>query len=533
MNGIIPVAVVGGGPCGLLMALLLARSGVSVSVFERKPGISTHPKAMGLTSRTMEVFRQLGLQSAIEAASLPLEGRNLQIWCRSLTGEELGRIPIPDWPNPYSPANAVHCPQTETERVLWEALQQEPNATVHFNSEVVEVRQSLEGGELCLSDGTTFFFSWLVASDGAGSPLRHWLQIPTSGPGDLGHFLNVEFFADYGRHLHSRPALMYPTLWREGMETFVAVNGRDHWLMHHFLQPTERESDFPMERLEAIIREASGLPEIPVEVRGVSPWVMSPKLANEFRRGRVFLAGDAAARLSPAGGLGLNTGLQSVHNLAWKLAAVVRGEASDSLLDTYQEERNPLSLAILRSTNQNAGEVFAIVVEAMEDRWDEVRKLVANSRRAQSGMQLDLGFAYRSGAVLSGPSGESLDSPRENIYQPTATPGCRAPHLVIQREAGESSLLDLFGMGFVLIAGDQSSEWRAASPCCPVAVPGVDFHANDFGEVYGLSASGAVLVRPDGVIAARWEEAPEDPAAAVLAALHQISHPESQTIARA
>jgi putative polyketide hydroxylase len=126
----------------------------------------------------------------------------------------------------------------------------------------------------------------------------------------MGHFLNVMFRADYGPHLRERPAILYQTLSSDYFEFFVAINGENLWLMHHFLQPSEGPEDFPAERLQALIRDASGLPAVSVEILSVMPWVMSPKVARRYRSGRVFLVGDAAARLSPAGGLGLNTGLQ-------------------------------------------------------------------------------------------------------------------------------------------------------------------------------------------------------------------------------
>jgi len=524
MNQVIPVAVVGAGPCGLMMALLLARAGVEVVVFDRKSGISTHPKAMGLTSRTLEIFRQLGLEAAIEKASLPLEGRSLQIWCRSLAGEELGRVPLSDSTHPHSPCGPQHCPQTETEKVLMDALAREPLAKVCFDCEVTEVHQTPEGGELKMTDGSLHFFHWLIAADGAGSLLRRQLRIPTSGPGDLGHFLNVEFMADYGDALTQRPALMYPALWAEGMETFVAVNGRDHWLMHHFLQPTERPEDYPPERLEGIIREASGMPDREVRVLGVSPWVMSPRMADEFRSGRTFLIGDAAARLSPAGGLGLNTGLHSVHNLAWKLAAVVRGEAAESLLGTYQAERHPLSAAILRSTNQNAGEVFAVVKEAMEGNWTEVKEIIAHSRRAQSGVGFDLGFCYRSEAVVAsgeaGADGVCQTAPQD--YEPDASPGHRAPHVLVESAGREISLLDFFGGKFVLVAARSAVAWEVAGLKVRLVREGHDFRSEAFAPLYGLERGGAVLVRPDGVVAARWKSPPGNPGHEVRSALSRV-----------
>jgi putative polyketide hydroxylase len=358
MNSDASVAIVGGGPCGLMTALLLARAGIRCVVFEKKPGISTHPKAMGVSRRTSEIYRQLGLLEVIRKGSLAGDGRFLSIWSKSLVGEELGRVPYADVSSEFTPCIGLHCPQTWTEKVLLNAVAVEPLAEVKFNCEVLNIQPQRNLVRLSLPAGQTSDASWLVAADGAGSAVRHQLGIETDGPGDMGHFLNVLFRANYGSHLQERPAILYPTVSSEYFEFFAAVNGSDLWLMHHFLQPGEKPEDYPALRLQALIREASGLPAEPVEVLSIMPWVMSPKVARRYRIGRVLLVGDAAARLSPAGGLGLNTGLQSAHNLAWKLACVLAARAGDSLLDTYQEERRDAAFWTMQNTNRNFDEIF-------------------------------------------------------------------------------------------------------------------------------------------------------------------------------
>jgi 2-polyprenyl-6-methoxyphenol hydroxylase-like FAD-dependent oxidoreductase len=205
-----------------------------------------------------------------------------------------------------------------TEKVLLDAVRQEPLAEIRFNCEVVSVDPEPDQVRLCASGNEFLTFHWLVAADGAGSAVRHQLRVETTGPGDMGHFLNVMFRANYGPYLRDRRAILYPALSDEYFEHFVAINGADLWLMHHFLQPGEGVQDYTPERMQPIVAKASGLPAEPLEILSIMPWVMSPKVAALFRIGRVLLVGDAAARLSPAGGLGLNTGLQAAHNLAWK-----------------------------------------------------------------------------------------------------------------------------------------------------------------------------------------------------------------------
>jgi putative polyketide hydroxylase len=517
-----PVAIVGGGPCGLMTALLLARAGVSCTVFERKPGTSVHPKAMGLSRRTAEIFRQNGLLERILGGSLVVKGRWLGVWARSLVGEEFGRVPIAAFESEFSPCQPIHCPQTWTEKVFLEALRQEPAALVRFNTEVTSIEPQEAFVRLKLTTGETVAAEWVVAADGAGSAVRKNLAIETEGPGDMGHFVNVMFRASYGKHLGERPAILYQALSKEYFETFVAVNDDDLWLMHHFLQPGEKPEDYSKQRFEEIIRYVSGLSEEPVEVISMRPWVMSPKVARRFRAGRVLLVGDAAARLSPTGGLGLNTGLQSAHNLAWKLAAVVREEADEVLLDSYETERHAAAFQTMENTNENAGEIWLIIEAGFRGDWGRVRELVGHSRRAGAGLGQDLGVVYERGAFVSDGTMPPKVADRINDYVPAACPGCRAPHIWVLRNEGTRSILDLFEGTMVLLVGRSGVHWP--TPALGLLLRNqTDFICEEFESVYGIEESGAVLVRPDGYVAARFKRTPDDPVGAVHEALYAIA----------
>jgi len=512
-----PVGIVGAGPCGLLTALLLARFGIRCAVFERQGGLSTHPKAMGISRRTAEIFRQTGVLAPMLAASLPRERFDLSVWESSLVGEEYGRIPWEPGDEMASPCQVVHCPQTVTEQALLSALEKEENASIFFDHEVTSLEEIPGGIHLhvhrsAYDQHILVQCQYVVAADGAGSRTRHALGIAADGPGDQGHFLNTFFRADYGSRLMTRPAILNNVLTEELFVSYVAVNGSDLWLMHLFLDEGQTPADWPQEKLLGTIIHASGLPDVPVEILSVSPWVMSPKVARQFRKGRVLLTGDAAARLSPTGGLGMNTGLQSAHNLAWKIAAVLHG-APEVLLDSYQAERHPMAAQTFQTADSFRSEVWELVGAGLSGEWDKVRALLATSKRRGGTDKQDLGWRYEQGAFLSEPEASGVDS--------GGAPGARAPHVWLERDGVRCSTLDLFGRSFVLLAASPASAWQFALEkeiggfAIEVFQIGGDDGFSDasgrFRSLYGIEPGGAILVRPDGVVAWRSKSAPAHP----------------------
>ncbi|WP_309381432.1 FAD-dependent monooxygenase [Cerasicoccus frondis] len=508
------VIIVGGGPCGLLTSLLLEHMGVSSLVIERHPDISIHPKAMGIMRRTGEIYRQLGLYDRMRAADLTAKSpHDLMIWSKSLTGEILGRVPVTENAEAVTPCVRFHAPQPHTEAVIAREINASRIGKIIHYKEVVATAETDSGVSATYVDRTTgaetiVTGQYLIAADGARSPIREKLGIEVQGPGDMGHFLNTYFRANYGPQLEDRKSLLYNALGEDFIESFVTVNGHDLWLMHHFLEDGETIEDYPEERMTQLIRKASGLPDTPVEIISILPWIMSPKLALQWRKGRYFLVGDAAARLSPSGGMGMNTGLQGAHNLAWKLASVVKGDAPQSLLDTYQSERLSAAAMISQSSNDNFMEVYSIVECALRGDWDRAKEQIAHSRRAGSMLGLDLGLTYEHGAFAA----DGTDAPERsdplNDYTPSGRPGGRAPHVWI---SDKQSTLDLFGDGFALLTGPDGDGWQAALDNESWPLKGVlatkrhTIDSDEFLSIYGIESDGAVLVRPDGYVAARFQ----------------------------
>ncbi|MCX7869532.1 MAG: FAD-dependent monooxygenase, partial [Terrimicrobiaceae bacterium] len=307
-----------------------------------------------------------------------------------------------------------------------------------------------------------------------------------------------------------RPAILHYVFGGDFFEFFVAVDGKDLWLMHHFLEPGEKIEELSMERLCEMVRRAAGFESLPVKILGVSPWVMSPAVSESWRRGRVFLAGDAAARLSPAGGLGLNTGLQGVWNLAWKIGEVAAGRAGEPLLETYEAERRPWALRLMGASNSNAEEIFTAVAAAMTGDWQRVREMAASSRRHIPDTSLDLGGAYEVGAFLA-------DEPRPE--EGGAMPGARVPHVPL---AHGKSLVEFCGRGFLLVAGREGARWKDAQGL-EALVNGMDIFGEGLESLLGIGPAGAVLVRPDGVVGARFSSGGEPALAAE--ALRKILNP--------
>src|SRR3954462_5356192 len=492
----IPVLIVGGSLVGLTTAMLLGHHGVPSLSIERHAGTAIHPRAGHFQLRTMETLRMMGLEERVRTKSLETYSATGGIIAvESLAGRELATYvkELNEGVEGFSPTVRVFINQDALEPLIRERAL-ELGATLRNRAEVGAHDQDAEGATAAVrdvdsGDETTVRARYVVAADGSRSPTRGRLGIGMRGHPELSRSITVYFKADCSDLLRDRnqgviyvhnPELRgFFRIDRSGGTGFLVINSVGADVTQD--SAVDVQSGLTEERALGYLRTAIGT-DMPMELVDVARWQAEATCAERLREGRVFLAGDAAHVVPPNGGFGGNMGVQDALNLAWKLAAVIKGEAGPALLDRYEAERLPLC----QLTVQQAYTRYATRV-VPERGTEGVQPPVPD-------INLEIGLVMRSAAILS-----DGDDDRALHLSPAdldGRPGTRAPHLVLPD--GRSTLA-LFGSQFVLLrpAGAGADDWGP---------PGVAAHVIDaepFAETYGLSAGGAPLVRPDGVIAWR------------------------------
>lgn len=516
-----PVLIVGGGPVGLSAAILLARLGVRSTLVERHPSTTNHPKARGFYTRTMEILRPWGVEAALRAEALP-SGAFRFIWVDSLAGREIGRVEPPrrDVAGPHSPTYVCMAAQDAFEAELRRHAETYPAIDLRFDAELTHFVQDAQGVTATIKDRRshetkTVHAQYMIAADGASSRIREALGIAMLGPGELDHNINIHFRAELGPWVRGRPAVGYISA--RGNGTLLWAHGTDRWLILRRFQPAngERPEDFTSERCLDLARQAVGIPDLPVELVNLAFWTRTAQVAERFQDGRVFLAGDAAHRFPPTGGFGANTGIQDAHNLAWKLAGVLQGWLSPTLLATYEQERRPVAQANTDFSMINGRRWEAAQRAILSGERAAVQDALTEQVRHLDNEGQDLGFHYEGAGIID--DGTAVPPADSQHYIPTARPGSRAPHLWLQTHGGAArcSTLDLFERGFTLLVGESGSDWSDAGrqaarakgvPLTAICIrQGGNFapEDGDWATLYGVGPDGAVLVRPDGHVAWR------------------------------
>ncbi|MGZ5914895.1 MAG: FAD-dependent monooxygenase [Hyphomicrobium sp.] len=518
----VPVLIVGGGPVGLTASLLLSRLGIKSLLVERHPGTATHPKARGINARTMEIFHQQGIEDEVRAAGLPPNKVGFIVWTKTLAGEEIERR-VP-WGQSekraeVTPVRACLCAQDYLEPVLRRCAERQPLGELRFETELTRFEQNDTGILATLTNTRTgqteqIRAQYMIAADGAQSRVRATLGIAMQGQKDVYDSVNVLLEADLRPWTQDRPAALYFIENEEMRATFLTINAHDRWgfLVNSLKAHGRKPEDFTPERSAEMIRRAVGKPDLPVKVLGVAPWVASAHVAERYRDGRVFLAGDAAHEMPPTGGFGMNTGVQDVQNLCWKMAAVLKGQAGDALLDTYNEERQRFGKAITEQALANA---------ASMGRMEKTLQGKGARREFLNEQGMIFGATYESSAVVPDGMPRPVVANPVTDYTPSASPGARAPHAWVKKDGERVSTIDLVGNGFVLLAGAKGGTWVDAAR--PLEIEPMTFGDEEsWREIYGIDEAGAVLVRPDGHVGWRSAGGASDPGRTLGAAMSAI-----------
>lgn len=529
----IPVLIVGGGPVGLSTAIALARQGVRSVLVERHPSTTDHPKARAINVRSMELFRQWEVEEWVMDRALPQSFWRF-IWCTTMTGRELARVSNPDGEGTdKSPTDRQIVSQDVVEEALFRRASSLAEVDLRFSTRCLGFSQS-DGGvaaeveNLETGGRETIEARYLIAADGATSRIRDALGIAMRGPAALSHQASIYFRCDLTPYSAHRPADIYYCV--DGIWIAV-VNGKTRWLgiLRYDPESGMTRQDFTNDYCVEQIRRSVGVADLPVEVINKSFWQIGAQVAERFRDRRVFLAGDAAHRMSPTGGFGLNTGVQDAHNLAWKIAAVLDGRAAETLLDTYEAERQPVGASNAEWSADNARRIWKITAAAEADETERVRLVAEEQEHHICSEGRALGFRYDSSALM--PNGADPPPFSSRNYEPSAYPGCRAPHAWLQKNGARRSTIDLFERRFVLLHSSSGRRWRTAVAALDgstrsfveavsIGADG-DYQSADgsWQAAYAIEADGAVLVRPDGHVA--WQSAggEADPAAALEAVM--------------
>jgi putative polyketide hydroxylase len=505
-----PVLIAGAGLGGLSTAVFLGLQGVRALVVERHPGLSAQPKARGQMPPTMEALAAAGLAGRFADAAPPGRPETAIVVAADMAGPPWHRFTAAagDYSR-FSPQPEGLASQARAERIL-AGRARELGAEIRFGTEAESIQPRPDGVTVALRDLAsgevgTVSPRYLVAADGHKGTIR-----AAAGIGVQGRRRRAPasaMFASFEADL--RPALDGAAvgLWHlqnpalpHGNATVISTDEPGRFVIGGAFSPADAEP----ERLAGHIRTAAGRPGLSVRILDVAwtstgTWIT--RVADRFRAGPVLLVGDAAHLMPPTGGQGGNAAVLDAWHLAWKLAAVLAGDAGDRLLDSHDAERRPYA-------GQLAEQQYASYVQRIDPALAD--ESVAEAIDPVRGL---FGYVCPAGAFLpeSGPGGELFEDPAE----PSGRPGARAPHALAP---GGRSVRDLLGRGFLLLAGERAEQWRqAAAGLRPV----VAVHALDeAGRArYRLPAGGATLVRPDGVIA--WRSA--DPGA-LAAALHAVLH---------
>ncbi len=557
------VLVIGTGPAGGATALCLARAGIKVMAVSKYRATSPDPRAHITNQRTMEFFRDFGLEETAKSmARIRWEDMGEHVFGTSLAGEEFGRIPA--WASSAA-AQGEHMAASPSRYCDFAQVFMEPliiseaglrGADIRFKTEYLSHVQDADGVTATLMDHVTqseyqVRTKYLVGADGGRSKVASDIGLEFNGEmavGETGN-INIEIKVDLSQYCAHRPSDMYWFLQTgenlmglpqgPGISVMRMISPMDHWICNVGYEMAKGVPSFTHEELLPLIHRTIGTDQVPVEILSVSAWAFNRQYALTNTKGRVFCMGDAVHRHTPFGGLGSNTCIQDAYNLGWKLAMVLKGQAGEKLLESYNAERAPIAKQITEHAfNGSASmgpllmalgvppggspEIYAAAVKSLKEPTAEGAQRRAKLREAMDGTLngfggghgMELNQRYTSSAIVpDGTPDPGFARDPVRYYQASSRPGAHLPHAWVTREQHKISTFDLCGKGrFTLLTGVSGLAWKETAEQAAKAL-GIELvvHVIGFGQevvdshgeyarLSEVEESGALLVRPDMMI---------------------------------
>ena len=544
-----PVLIVGGGPVGLALAGELGWRGIDCTLIEKSDGTIEQPKMDLVGIRTMEFCRRWGILDWVRDAPYPLDYPQDYIYVTGLNGYELSREPFPgrgfEPCPPESPQKRERVPQDMFDPILRRFAERSGLATLRYNCELMSFQESSDGVRAEVRDtvtgkNETIEADYMAGADGGASTVREQLGIAMSGTPALTYTTNVMFRCKDFATLHDK-GLGYRFIFigPEGTWlTIVAVNGGDRFRMSIVGSP--QKINHTDDDIRAALKRAMGR-DFDYEILSVMRWVRRELVADRYGTARIFIAGDAAHLMSPTGGFGMNTGIGDAVDLGWKIEAAVKGWGGAGLLGSYDAERRPIGLRNVAEASRNlrrmlstrerlpGPEIFQPGAASDAARKEYGDWFAAIMRHEWFANGVMLGYRYDNSPIVW-PDGTPTPPDPSHPYIQTARPGARAPHVWLR---DGRSTLDLFGRGFVLLGlgTNPPSTARIEQAARQRRVP-LERIEIDEPEVLAAYERRLVLVRPDGHVAWRADEAPADAEALIDVIRGQSNEARQQQLGR-